>query len=88
MAPIIWEIASTFANLHLIWEHDYPWVPLVPETNGPIDQHDLNVFSIANALAFGLFSKNPLHLVFDLNKLSSINFWVNLHFCYLPVPGW
>ena len=32
--------------------------------------------------------KNPLHLVFDLNKLSSINFWVKFYFYYLPVPGW
>ena len=40
----------------LCGQHDYSWVPLVPETIGPIDQYD-NVFSMANALVFGLFSK-------------------------------
>ena len=46
---------------------DYLWVPLVPETNGHIDQYDLNAFSMANTLAFSFFSKkNPLHLVFWL----------------------
>ena len=34
-------------------------VPLVPEPIGPIDQFSLNMFSMANALAFDLFSKNP-----------------------------
>ena len=32
--------------------------------------------------------KNPLHLGFGLNKLSSINFWVKFYFYYLSVPGW
>ena len=32
--------------------------------------------------------RNPLHLVFGLNKLSSINFWVKFYFYYLPVAGW
>ena len=31
-------------------------VPLVPEPIGPIDQFSLNVFSVANALAFTLFN--------------------------------
>ena len=34
----------------------YSWIPLVPELIGPIDQFSLNVFSIANALAFTLFN--------------------------------
>ena len=43
----------------------------------PIDQFSLNVFSIANALAFTLFLiKSPLHLVFGPNKSFGINFWV------------
>ena len=73
----------------LCGQHDYSWVPLVPETIGPIDQFNLNVFSMASALVFGLFSKKtPLHLVFGLNKLTSINLWVEFYFYYLPVPGW
>ena len=60
-----------FLNLHLVLEklllhlqivtlcgqHDNLWVPLVPEPIGPIDQSSLNVFSVANALVFDLFSK-------------------------------
>ena len=57
----------------------YLWVPLVPETNGHIDQHDLNAFSMANTLVFSFLVKNPLHLVFGLNKIFSINFWVENH---------
>ena len=34
------------------------------------------------------FLKNPLHLVFGLNKPFSINFWVKICLYYLPVPGW
>ena len=61
----------------------------LPETIGPIDQSNLNVFSMANALVFGLCSKkNALCLVFGLNKLSSINFWVKFYFYYFPVPIW
>ena len=41
-------------------QHDYLWVPLVPEPIGPIDQSSFNVFSIANALVFDHFSKKPL----------------------------
>ena len=41
-------------------QYDYSWVPLVPETIGPIDQSNLNVFSMANAMVFSLFSKKPL----------------------------
>ena len=62
---------STFLNWHpvlgksllhlqidtLCSQHDYLWVPLVSEPIGPIDQSSLNVFSVANALAFGVFSK-------------------------------
>ena len=82
---------SKFLHLQidtLCGQHDYSWVPLVPETIGPIDQSNLNVFSMENALVFGLFSKNPLHLFFGLNKLSSINFWVKFYFYYPAVPGW
>ena len=67
---------------------DYLWVPLVPETNGHIDQHDLTVFLMVNTLAFSLFSKKPLVFGFCLNKIISINFRVEKSFFYLPVPGW
>ena len=67
---------------------DFLWVPLVPETEGHIDQHNLNTSSMANTLAFSLFSKNPLLLVFGLNKIFSINFWVEKSFFNLAVPGW
>ena len=36
------------------------WVPLVHEPIGPIDQSSPNMFSMANALVFDLFSKKPL----------------------------
>ena len=68
-------------------QHDYSWVPLVPETIGPMDQSSLNVFSMANALAFGIFSKTLLAFGFGLNKLSSINFWMKFDFFYPPVSG-
>ena len=67
---------------------DYLWIPLVPETKGHIDQYDLNAFSMANTLAFSFFRKKPLRWVFGLNKIFSINFWVQKSFFYLPVPGW
>ena len=67
---------------------DYSWVPLESETNGFNNQTVFNVISMAKALAFGFFSqKNPLHLVIELIKISSINFWVKLSFFCLPVPG-
>ena len=56
--PNTWETTSTFAIDILCSQYDYTWclwVPLVPEPIGPIDQFNLNVFSMANALAFGLF---------------------------------
>ena len=44
-----------FAIDTLCSQYDYTWcswVPLVPESIGPIDQFVLNMFLIANALAF------------------------------------
>ena len=75
----MWETTSTFAIDTLYSQSDYTWhlwVPLVPEPIGPIDQFSLNVFSMANALVSSLLIKNPLHLVFGLNKPFGINFWV------------
>ena len=39
-------------------------------------------------LCLVFFLKNPLHLVFGLNKPFGINFWVWICLYYLPVPGW
>ena len=38
--------------------------PLVPETEGHIDQHNLNAFSMANTLVFSLFSKKKPCILF------------------------
>ena len=57
LTPNIWKTISTFVIDTLCSQCDYTWcswVPLVPESIGPIDQFTLNVFSIANALAFSL----------------------------------
>ena len=58
LIPNTWQTISTFAIHTLCSQCDYTWylwVPLVPEPIGLIDQLSLNVFSMANALAFGLF---------------------------------
>ena len=45
-----------YLQIHTLYGwSDYLWVPLVPETKGHIDQHDLNTFSMANTLAFSFF---------------------------------
>ena len=57
LTPSVWETTPTFAIDTLCSQCDYTWcswVSLVPESIGPIDQFSLNVFSMANALAFGL----------------------------------
>ena len=60
--PVVGKTLLHLQVVTLYSQHDYLWVPLVPEPIGPIDQSSLNVFSVANALAFGLFSeKKPLH---------------------------
>ena len=59
LTPNTWETTSTFAIDTLCSQYDYTWylwVPLVPKSIGPIDQFSLNVFSIASALASGLFN--------------------------------
>ena len=79
LMPSVWESTPTFAIDALYSQCNYTWcswVPLVPESIGLIDQFSLNVFSMANVLVFGLLFKDPLHLVFGLNKPFSINFWV------------
>ena len=64
LAPSIWESLLYSLIDTLCSQHDYLWVPLVPEPISPIDQSSLNVFSMANALVFDLFSKNPLVIGF------------------------
>ena len=39
-----------------MWEHDYKWVPLVPEINGYFNQMCHIYFISAIALAFGIFT--------------------------------
>ena len=55
-------------KIHNLFHYKYSWVPLVPETNGHIDQYDLNAFSMAMLWRLVFLVKNPLHLVFGLNK--------------------
>ena len=64
MYPVFGKLLLHLQIGTLCGQHDYSWVPLVPETIGPIDQSNLNVFSMANALAFDLFSKKTLALGF------------------------
>ena len=57
LTPNIWKTISICVIDTSCSQCDYTWcswVPLVPESIGPIDQITLNMFSIANALAFGL----------------------------------
>ena len=59
LTPNTWETTSTFPIDTLCSQCDYTWylwIPLVPESIGPIDQFSLNVCLIANAFASGLFN--------------------------------
>ena len=54
--------------------------PLVPETNGYINQVVLGMIFIAKALAFSILVETPQYFVIVLNKVYSINFSVKFEY--------